>query len=62
MPRAGVEPLISEAAAMEGEALTVLAGLSAYSSLSDGRIAALKKRSSILVSYRKFQNDFREIS
>ena len=46
---------------MEGKALTALAGLSAYSSSSGGRIAALKTHSSILVFYRKFQNDFREI-
>jgi hypothetical protein len=44
---------------MEGTALTALAGLSAYSSWSGGRIADLKTRSLILVSYRKFQNDFR---
>jgi len=47
---------------MAGQALTVLVGLSAYSSSSGGRIAALKTRSLILVSCRKFQNDFREIS
>ena len=61
-PEAGPGLLISGAAAKEGKALTALAGLSAYSSWSGGRIAALKTRSLILVSYRKFQNDFREIS
>ena len=45
---------------MAGKALTELAGLSAYSSSSGGRIAALKTRPLILVFYRKFQSYFRE--
>jgi hypothetical protein len=62
MLEAGSEPLTSGAGAMEGKALTELAGLSAYSSSSGGRIAALKTCSLILLFYRKFQNDFRETS
>ena len=61
-PEAGSGPLISGAAVLEGKALTALAGLSAYSSSSGGRIAALKTRLLILLSYQKFQNVFRETS
>src|SRR3984885_12417714 len=59
-PGAGSGPLISEVAALAEEALAELAGLSGYSSSSGCRIVAPETRSLILVSYRKFQNDFRE--
>ena len=61
-PEAGSGLLISGAEALEGKALTELAGLSAYSSSSGGLIAGLKTRSLILVSYRKFQTIFAKIS